>query len=307
MVVAIGASSAWAEASTYCVKATKVSKIVSGKTKHVFTGSFNDKGCTSANATHEGKFEKLASFTAPEEEQLKALLKYVKVQASGVGGKPTVQYSGANVQIVNGEGKTNSSNGAGNLVMGYDEHNHYCEPSSFPPPCKPGEIEFTVPYTQTGSHNLLFGTADSFTSYGALIGGRSNEAAGPYASVLGGSGNTASGPESTTLGGAANKASGLDSAVSGGVSNTASGEYASISGGESDTASGPESSVGGGYLNNAESGLDAVSGGAANHAGGIEENWIGGGVENSITGSASQAAIFGGEKNTTSTTRAAIP
>jgi hypothetical protein len=65
--------------------------------------------------------------------------------------------------------------------------------------------------------------------------------------------------------------------------------------------------VGGGYLNNAESGLDAVSGGAANHAGGIEENWIGGGVENSITGSASQAAIFGGEKNTTSTTRAAIP
>jgi hypothetical protein len=42
--------------------------------KH-FTGGFNDKGCTSVNGTHEGKFEKLSSFTAPGEAQLKALLK----------------------------------------------------------------------------------------------------------------------------------------------------------------------------------------------------------------------------------------
>ena len=78
MVAAFGAASAWAEPSTYCVKATKVTKIISGKTKHVFTGAFNDKGCTSVNATNEGKFDKLASFTAPEEAELKALLKYVK-------------------------------------------------------------------------------------------------------------------------------------------------------------------------------------------------------------------------------------
>jgi hypothetical protein len=60
VLVAFGAS-AWAQPSTYCVKATKVSKIISGKTKHVFTGGFNDKGCASVNATHEGKFEKLAA------------------------------------------------------------------------------------------------------------------------------------------------------------------------------------------------------------------------------------------------------
>jgi hypothetical protein len=70
LMVAFGASSAWAEPSTHCVKATKVSKIISGKTKHVFTGGWNDKGCTSVNATYEGKFEKLASFTESEEAQL---------------------------------------------------------------------------------------------------------------------------------------------------------------------------------------------------------------------------------------------
>src|SRR6516165_194907 len=58
MVAAFGAASAWAEPSTYCVKATKVTKIISGKTKHVCTGAFNDKGCTSVNATNEGKFDK---------------------------------------------------------------------------------------------------------------------------------------------------------------------------------------------------------------------------------------------------------
>src|SRR5947209_11501210 len=41
--------------------------------------------------------------------------------SSGVGGKPTVQFAAVNVQIVNGTGSTASSNGDGNLVLGYDE------------------------------------------------------------------------------------------------------------------------------------------------------------------------------------------
>ena len=47
------------------------------------------------------------------------------------GGKPTIQISGANLQLVNGSGSTETLNGAGNLVIGYDE----------------------MPGTQTGSHN----------------------------------------------------------------------------------------------------------------------------------------------------------
>jgi hypothetical protein len=45
----------------------------------------------------------------------------VKYEAKGVAGKPTVQFAGENVQVVNGEGKTATTNGEGNLVIGYDE------------------------------------------------------------------------------------------------------------------------------------------------------------------------------------------
>src|SRR5947209_9712255 len=40
--------------------------------------------------------------------------------ASGVGGKPTVEFSDVNVQIVDGTGATSTVNGTGNLVVGYD-------------------------------------------------------------------------------------------------------------------------------------------------------------------------------------------
>src|SRR5438067_10562765 len=43
--------------------------------------------------------------------------------ASGVGGKPTVQFAAVNVQIVSGSGATDGAvNGEGNLVLGYDEN-----------------------------------------------------------------------------------------------------------------------------------------------------------------------------------------
>jgi hypothetical protein len=68
---------------------------------------------------------------------------YLAAGSTGVvGGKATVQFSGVNVQIVNGLKLTATTNGAGNLVIGYDE--------SFG--------------TQTGSHNLVLGTSQSYTS-----------------------------------------------------------------------------------------------------------------------------------------------
>ena len=41
-----------------------------------------------------------------EQHTLLSILSHVKYVESGVGGKPTIQFSGVNVQIVNGEGKT---------------------------------------------------------------------------------------------------------------------------------------------------------------------------------------------------------
>jgi hypothetical protein len=96
---------------------------------------------------------------AAEQEKLLSLLPHIKYEASGVGGKPTIQFSGVNVQVVNGEGKTASVNGAGNVVIGYDEN--------------PGKRE------QTGSHNLVLGEEQTFTSFASIVGGLRNTASGP--------------------------------------------------------------------------------------------------------------------------------
>jgi hypothetical protein len=266
MLVAVGAPSAWAEASTTCVKATKATPPKPAK-KH-YTGGWNDSHCTSVNATHEGKYEKLASFSESEEQQLKAFLKYVKVQAAGVAGKPTVQFSGANVQVVNGEGKTFTKNGTGNLVVGYDEN--------------------TENHEQTGSHNLILGEEQTFTSFGGIVGGFRNTISGEYASVTGGESNTASGAVAVVSGGDANKASGAAAWVGGGVLNTA-GNFASVSGGRGNIASADESSVSGGHGNTAKG----------------FSSWVGGGFGNVAEGFYS--SVFGGKALTAKNEYEAIP
>ena len=51
----------------------------------------------------------LSLLSKSEQETLKSILPYVKYVAPGVGGKPTIQISGANVKIVNGELSTEPS------------------------------------------------------------------------------------------------------------------------------------------------------------------------------------------------------
>jgi hypothetical protein len=149
------------------------------------------------------------------------------------------------VQIVNGEGSTASTNGAGNLVIGYDQS----------------------PQEQTGSHNLILGALQTFTSYGGIDAGVGNTISAPYASVSGGGLNTASGEGSSVSGGSQNTASGLRASVSGGFLNTASGAASAW--------------IGGGFLN----GITVKGAG--------EEGRF--------------AAIFGGKENQTSQNYAAIP
>jgi hypothetical protein len=95
-LIGVMASAAMAEAATHCVKATKTAT----KPKH-YTGGYTEK--TARRSARRTKASiKASSLSEPEQEELKALLKYVKVVPSGVDSKPTVQVSGANVQIVNG-------------------------------------------------------------------------------------------------------------------------------------------------------------------------------------------------------------
>jgi hypothetical protein len=176
----------------------------------------------------EGKpgLEGKAGFTTEQAEQLKALLPYVRFVGNGVAGKPTVQFSAVNVQIVNGEGKTRSTNGEGNLVIGYDE--------------APGE--------QTGSHNLVLGVVQTFTSYAGIDAGTHNGISAPFASVSGGAFDIAGGEAASVSGGFGNTASGETSSVSGGDENTASGIVSSVSGGAQNKAKGSASSIFGGHL-----------------------------------------------------------
>jgi len=206
-----------------------------------------------------------------EQEKLISILPDLKYVASGVDGKPTVQFSGVNLQVINGSGSESTINGTGNLIVGYD-------PS---------------PRTQTGSHNLLLGTTgQSDTSYGGIMGGAANTISGPYAAILGGIGNSAQGFASTIAGGYANKASTSDSSVSGGCSNFAGtgtppsvnaycttahpGYFASILGGVGNQASAQNSSVSGGKENKATGEGSSVSGGGGGEASGVLASITGG-------------------------------
>jgi hypothetical protein len=95
-----------------------------------------------------------------------------------------VVITGANLRIVNGLGSTETTNGLGNLTVGYNELRQGN------PNC-PQTILCTD--TRTGSHNVVVGTGHNFSSFGGLVVAEWNEISERFASVSGGIGNTASG------------------------------------------------------------------------------------------------------------------
>src|SRR5689334_12855476 len=56
--------------------------------------------------------------SASDQQALISILPHIRFNATGVGGKPTITFTGVNLQVLNGAGKTNSVNGTGNLVLG---------------------------------------------------------------------------------------------------------------------------------------------------------------------------------------------
>jgi hypothetical protein len=167
--------------------------------------------------------------------------------------------TGANLRIVNGLGNTRTTNGLGNLIVGYNESR------------RPED----GPDNRTGSHNMVVGERNNFSSFGGLVVGLLNEISGGFASVSAGERNTASGELSSVCGGQVNIASGFVSSVSGGAQNTASGQNASVSGGNANTASAFYSSVSGGLQNTASGQASSVSGGNNRSAPG-QFNWAAG-------------------------------
>lgn len=230
---------------------------------------------------------------------------------------PHVIFTGANVHIQNGAAQTDTNNGLGNLIIGYNE-----------------DTFGTKADWRYGSHNLVVGPEHWYQSYGGLVagydndlraayasatGGRNNYANAPYGSVSGGYGNVASGSHASVSGGYVNEASGDYSSISGGRSNDATNTYASVSGGYQNVASGAYASVSGGYSNEAGTGYASVTGGYGNLASGNYASVSGGyantasgsyssvsgGAENSASGES--ASVSGGASNQSSGWRASIP
>ena len=168
-------------------------------------------------------------------------------------------FESCNIHVRNGVGQTDSVNGLGNLIIGYNE-----------------DITVPSPKVRTGSHNLVVGPDHSYSSSGGFVSGLTNSITGKYASVSGGASNTASGYSSSVSGGVANTASDEGSSVSGGVDNSASGRNSSISGGRANIASGEDSSVSGGRWNTASGQFSSISGGDLNEAIGSSSSILGG-------------------------------
>jgi hypothetical protein len=153
---------------------------------------------------------------------------------SGVLGKLSSQnnnqdifITGANLHVVNGTGDTETANGLGNLIVGYNEAGNNAP-------------------DRGGSHNIVLGMGNQYSSFGGLVAGSENGITAPYATVTGGFQNIASNPFATVTGGTQNRALRQYSSVTGGFQNSAGGQNSSVNGGSGNSANGNASTVSGG-------------------------------------------------------------
>jgi len=191
--------------------------------------------------------------------------------------------TGLNLQIVNGAGSTESTNGVGNLIVGYNESS--------------GQ-------GRSGSHNIVVGAHHGYSSAGGLVAGFRNRVEGKFATVSGGTDGIASGDYSSVSGGRHGHAEGPYSSVTGGggsdpaAGNVARGEGSSVTGGQYNVAGGIVSTVSGGSHNEATGVVAAVAGGGFNVASGDWSSVTGGGGRDPAAGNRASgyfSSVTGGE------------
>src|SRR6185436_15294581 len=111
---------------------------------------------------------------------------------------------------------TESKNGAGNVIIGYDEPNVatkiMCSLAT-----APGTGAFltneaacvaaggsVLTRQKTGSHNMVVGSQNSYSSFAGIVGGRENFITAPYAANISGIANLASGTFAVNIAGTGN-------------------------------------------------------------------------------------------------------
>jgi hypothetical protein len=127
-------------------------------------------------------------------------------------------FSGLNLQLVNGSGETITSNGLGNLVLGYNE---------------------TIPsgITRSGSHNVVVGPEHGYSGNAGIVQGKSNVIGLDFSAVLSSEFSQATKSLSVIVGASNSSASGRNSSVFGGHGNVANKDETTIVGGRNVTTS----------------------------------------------------------------------
>jgi len=214
----------------------------------------------------------------------------VKTQFMSVGSSSGVsftRFTNCNLQILSGSGSTDGViNGKGNLIIGYNT----------------GRGDPANPDIRTGSHNLVLGNGQNYSSFGGFVAGYANTISGRYSSVSGGIANRATGDFAAVTGGQENQAIAYATSVSGGAENQATSFFASVSGGLRNKATGSRASVSGGAYNTASGQDSSASGGLFNTASGPNASISGGGGWDPSMGNVASGAISsisGGNSRTT--------
>lgn len=229
----------------------------------------------------------------------------------------TVRLTGVNLQVVNGLDRTESVNGAGNILIGYDE------PTTFEftaPLCSRARARNGAPIAneadcltaggvfgvqhKSGSHNLVLGTQNGYSSFAGIVAGRLNYSNEMYGSVLGGADNRASGRFSAVLTAQGSTVRGNNAAILGGIGNQANGSHSTVAGGIGNVAAGQQAIVVGGERNEAPGEKSVMVGGFRNVVSGTHAT-VSGGRVNTVSGQA--ASLLGGANRTVTTPNAAQP
>jgi hypothetical protein len=166
------------------------------------------------------RIQALETLTATLQNQVQALQDLMS-HFSRSGNEIFV--TGANLHVVNGAGATDSTNGFGNIIIGYNEARGTAN---------------TLPNVRTGSHMLVVGSQLNYSQFGGIVAGFRNATSGPYSSVTGGFSSQAGGAYSSVTGGISARAYGEFSSITGGAGNSALGQYSSVTGGQSNVADG---------------------------------------------------------------------
>jgi hypothetical protein len=145
------------------------------------------------------------------QEKLISILPDLKYLPAGVDGKPTIQFSGVNLQVIDGSGSESTINGTN--VTG--------SPHAFTSVAGgTGNQAATNSATVSGGESNL---ASGFTS--SVSGGKENKATGEAASIGGGGGGEASAPLTSVTGGRLGKAPYRASTALGGLGEVSEAEF----------------------------------------------------------------------------------